>query len=215
MRSRIGYMAVLLATMSSIAGAQIGRRAPQPTGPGYWVGLSYGFVDGTTVDDGATNTVWRFGYTSQIRATFEKTVQRGITIGASAGFATAPLNYVNSDFSSPCGGLSCSARADITQWLAFLHAGSGLGFHGEYNFEAGITQFSHFRDRQSGVALPPSSSTNDFTFGFGGGFAYGFSTISEAYIAEELQFVFHPQGNNTQENAPRFPTFRAGFRIGF
>lgn len=206
---------VLLATVSSVAGAQMRRRAQQSAEPGYWVGLSYGYLDGTTIGDGATKTVWDFGYTSQIRASLEKTIQRGVTIGASAGFATAPLVYTNADLTSPCGGEACSARADVTQWLAFLHAGGGVGFHGEYNVEAGITQFSHFRDRASGATLPPTSATNDFTFGFGGGFGYAFSSMSEAFVGEQFQFVMHPQGDNPQSHAPRFLTFRVGFRVGF
>lgn len=217
MRKRIGYAAlVLLAIASTAADGQIGRRGRQSEEPGYWVGLSYGYFDGTTIGDGATNTVWEFGYTSQIRATLEKTLQRGVTVGASAGFATPPLVYLNSDLTSPCGGDSCSARADVTQWLAFLRAGgSGVGFHGEYNVEAGVTQFSNFRDRASGEALPPTTAANDFTFGFGGGFAYGFSPMAEAYVGEQLQFVLHPQGDNPQTHAPRFTTFRVGFRMGF
>ena len=217
MRRRIGYSTlVLLATLSGAAGAQVGRRAPQTAGPAYWVGLSYGFVDGTTIGDGPTKTVWDFGYTTQIRATFEKTIQRGVAIGASAGFSTAPLRYTNADFTSPCGGASCTARADVTQWLAFLHAGgANLGFHGEYNLEAGVTQFSHFRDRASGVTLPPTSTSSDFTFGFGGGLGYRFSQIVDAYVGEEFQFVLHPQGDTPETNAPRFTSFRAGFRMGF
>lgn len=216
MRKRIGYSTlVLLASLSSSVGAQIGRRAPQSAEPGYWVGLSYGYLDGTTIGDNATKTVWDFGYTSQIRATFEKTIQRGVTVGASAGFATAPLVYTNADFTSPCGGTACSARADITQWLGFLHGGGGPAFHGEYNVEAGVTQFSHFRDHASGAALPPAKATNDFTFGFGGGFGYTFTPITEGYISEQFQFVVHPQGDNPQNSAPRFLTFRVGFRMGF
>lgn len=216
MRKRIGYsIPLLLATVSTVAGAQMRRRADQGTEPGYWVGLSYGYLDGTTIGDGATHTVWDFGYTSQIRATLEKTIQRGVTVGASGGFATAPLVYTNADLTSPCGGESCSARADVTQWLGFLHAGGGTGFHGDYNVEAGITQFSHFRDRASGAALPPSSATSDFTFGFGGGFGYRFSQTSEGYVGEQFQFIMHPQGDNPQSHAPRFLTFRVGFRMGF
>lgn len=217
MRRRIGYTAlVLLATVSGTAAAQIGRRGQQSVGPDYWVGLSYGFVDGTTIADGATQTVWDFSYTSQLRATFEKVLQRSVSAGVSAGFSNPSLRYTNSDFTSPCGGVACSARADVTQWLGFLHVGgTGVGFHGEYNIEAGVTQFSHFRDVTSGVALPPSTTSNDFTFGFGGGLGYTFSPIVNTYVGEEFQYVLHPHGDIQQTNAPRLTTFRVGFRMGF
>ena len=217
MRQRIGYTAlVLLTTVSSLAGAQIGRRRQQSAGSDYWVGLSYGYVDGTTIADGPTRTVWDFSYTSQIRATFEKMIQGNVSVGASAGFSTPSLQYTNADLSSPCGGAACTARADVTQWLGFLHVGSnGIGFHGDYNVEAGVTQFSHFRDDASGVALPPATTSNDFTFGFGGGLGYAFSPIVDAYVAEEFQYVLHPHGDAQETHAPRLTTFRAGFRMGF
>src|SRR5689334_25309502 len=93
--------------------------------PGYWVGLSYGYLDGTSMNDGATNSHWAFGYSSQIRATFEKTIQRGVSAGISAGFATAPMTYQG--FTSTYIG-GCSATADITQLLYVVHSGTGLGF---------------------------------------------------------------------------------------
>ena len=69
--------------------AQFPRSRNGYTGPQYWVGLSYGFVDATTIFDGNTGTEWRFGYAPQIRATFAKTLQRGITAGISAGYCHA------------------------------------------------------------------------------------------------------------------------------
>lgn len=215
MRQRIAVSTlVAVATMSSVAGAQIGRRATRSADPGYWVGLSYGYVDGTNISDDATSSVWRFGYTSQIRATLEKTIQSGVAIGASAGFATAPLDYYGSSSGTVCT-TRCAAKADVTQWLATLRAGGSSGFHGMYSVEAGVTQFSHFRERATGAALPPSGSTSDFTFGFGGGFGYNFSPITEAYVGEQFQFVLHRQGDNASQSAPRMLTFRVGFRMGF
>jgi hypothetical protein len=163
------------------------------------------------MNDGATNSRWAFGYSSQIRATLEKTIQRGVALGVSAGFATAPMTYQG--FSSSCLG-GCSATGDITQWLAFVHAGSGLGFHGMYNLEAGITQFGNFRDRATGADLS-SGSSNDFTFGFGGGLGYGFAPNMDMYVGEQWDIILHSQGDETNADAPRQLTFRIGFRVGF
>jgi hypothetical protein len=109
----------------------------------------------------------------------------------------------------------CTAKADVTQWLAFLHYGSGLGFHGVYNLEAGITQFGNFREASTGDALPGGSSSNDFSFGLGGGAGYGFTPTMDGYVAENFDLVLHPQGANVTGDAPRFFTFRIGFRAGF
>jgi hypothetical protein len=180
------------------------------------VGLSYGYVSGLTISDNASATTWVFGYTSQLRASLEKTVQRGMTIGASAGFATAPLTYMTNSISSACAG-SCAANANITQYMAFLRGGGGIGFHGVYSLEAGATEFSKFRMRDGDASLAPADAKYDFSFGFGGGFGFGFSQSSEVYVGEQWDLVLHPQGNGAgaTNNAPRIMTFRAGFRVGF
>jgi hypothetical protein len=193
--------------------AQVGRsRVVYADQPSYWVGLSSGFLDGTTITDGETGATWQFGYTSQIRATFEKNLQRGFSAGVSAAFANAPLNY--SGGTSECFG-TCQATADVTQYMAFVHGGGGTGFHGIYNLEAGFTEFSNFRENSTNVQLPPNDPKYDFSFGFGGGLGYGFSPTMEAYAGEMFDFVLHPQGTAINASAPRVLTFRVGMRVGF
>jgi hypothetical protein len=195
---------------------QIGRRGRQQSepDPDYWVGLSVGYVDGVTIDDGDTGATWRFGYTAQIRATLEKTLQRGVTAGVSAGFSDAPLTYV-SGFLDPhtnCVG-ECAARANITQLMAYVHGGGSRGFHLVYDLEGGATEFSDFRINSTQDPLPPSNKY-DFTFGLGGGLGYGFSQISDVYVSEMTDLVLHPS-NGASTTAPRLFHFRAGFRVGF
>lgn len=197
--------------------AQIGRRQTvYAAEPGYWVGLSYGYVSGTTIADGTTSAIWQFGYTSQLRASFEKTVSSGMTLGVSAGFSTAPLTYIPSAASVACPG-SCQANADVSQYMAFFRGGGGPGLHVLYEIEAGMTEFSKFRTRDSDADLPPNGGKYDFSFGFGGGAGYGFTPTSEVFITQQWDLVLHPQGNvgGTNTNAPRLSTFRGGFRIGF
>jgi hypothetical protein len=209
----------MLIAFAATSQAQIGRQRPTyPTEPGYWVGLSIGYLEGVSTTDEATGATWRFGYTSQLRATLEKTVSRGTTIGVTAGYATAPLTYQSgSVFDGVCPG-SCLARADITQYLAFVRgsARTGTGFRGTYNAEGGVTQFSKFRERSADTPLPPSNGRYDLTFGFGGGFAYGMSSLSEIYIEQSYDFVFHRQSaSSTNQAVPRLLTFRGGLRLGF
>jgi hypothetical protein len=212
---RIAAVLLMLVTGRMPASAQIGR-ARQGFGvdPNYWVGLSYGYVSGTTISDQSTAATWEFGYTSQLQATIEKTVQRGWTIGASAGFATAPLTYVTNSFSSVCAG-TCAARADVAQYMAFVRGGGGVGFHGLYALEAGMTEFSKFRTTEDGASLAPTTAKYDLSFGLGAGLGYGFSPVTDAYIQESTDLVLHPQGNGAANSAPRMWTFRAGFRVGF
>jgi len=220
-RLLIALLAVL--GLTARADAQIGRRrADMASAPNYWVGLSYGYIDGTTIVDGNTGSEWQFGYSSQIRATLEKSLQSGFSAGISAGFTTAPLTYTSGNvFNAACG--SCRADADITQWMAFIHSGGGgglfgmrgTGLHGEFNLEGGFTSFSNFRVHDTGARLDPTNTKYDFTFGFGGGLGYSLSRTADIYVSEVADWVLHDQGTNVTTSAPRIYTFRLGGRVGF
>src|SRR4029079_17853117 len=119
LRRTLCSMLLFCAATPAVVHAQIGRRPSPPTEPGYWVGLSIGYVEGMTTTDDATGAIWRFGYTSQVRATVEKTLSQGMTLGVAAGYSNAPLTYSSTgQFTGACAG-SCLANADITQYLAF------------------------------------------------------------------------------------------------
>jgi hypothetical protein len=210
----------MLATTADVAQAQIGRRGGYrvPAGPGYWVGLSYGYQNGMTIHDGATDQVWQFGYTSQIRATLEKTLQPGVSLGVSASFSSAPLTFTtpNPTPASDACGFQCSATGDITQYMAFVHGGTGTnGFHGIYDLEGGVTELSNFRTKADDSRIGNTRAKYDFSFGLGGGVGYSVSRNAELYFTQIFDFVMHSQGDNTSSSAPRLSTFRAGARIGF
>ncbi|HVX39833.1 MAG TPA: hypothetical protein VHB25_09690 [Gemmatimonadaceae bacterium] len=213
---RLIVVAMLAAAAARPVRAQIGPmpRGPFTSQPQYWVGLSYGYLAGTTIVQDAE--IWDFAYTSQIRATLEKAVQRDFTIGVSAGFANASLN-ASVDHPVPAGvcATNCPETAEITQLLAFVNGGSGaIGFHALYNLEAGLTQFANFRDASTGTR--GSISATDFTFGLGGGIGYRISPLADAYVSEQGDFILDsPAPGTTQSNAPRQFTFRVGFRYGF
>ena len=183
--------------------------------PDYWVGLSYGIINGVTLTDGASGNVWEFGYAPQIRATVEKRVQRGITAGVSAAYASAPLTIGGAGFNAGCSN-ACAAKGDITQYLVFVRGGTSLGFHGTYNLDAGATSFSNFRDKNTSADLGPASTKYDFTFGFGGGLGYGLNRTTDIYVTEQTDLVLHSQGSGGNGGAaPRLYTFAAGVRVGF
>jgi hypothetical protein len=216
---RIAFVAVFVAGATG-AGAQISRGRPGAfsAGPSYWVGLSYGYMDGLTLNDGHSNSTWAFRYTSQLRATLEKSMSGGFSLGASAGFSNPKLSYVGRTVGDPCGPgtAACQADAQVTQYMAFIRSGGGLGFHGLFQLEAGATQFARFRDRSTGNTLGSSDAKYDFTFGFGGGFGYGISPNTDFYISDQLDIVLHPQGDIPESSsAPRVTVFRVGARIGF
>jgi len=205
---------VLLVFAGTSALAQFPRARDTYSAPDYWVGLSFGLLDGATIYDGNTGGRWQIGYTSQIRATLEKTLQRGVTAGISAGYATAPLTYTPVTATGTCG-FECDAKADVTQYMAFIHGGAGVGFHFIYTLEGGVTQFGNFREKTDDSRLPPTDSKYDFSFGLGGGVGYGLSQTSDIYISAVEDYVLHSQGSNNSSSAPRLGSVRAGFRIGF
>ena len=222
-RSNTTRLSLALATMfagfiAPRADAQMGRPRPAASDPDYWVGLSLGYVEGITTTDDASGSTWQFGYTSQIRATFEKTLQRGTTVGIAAGFSNAPLTYTSGfAFGNGCG--QCQATANVTQYTIFINGG-GLGsyggFHGLYTLETGVTQFSNFQEKATGFALEPTSGSYDATFGLGGGVGYSLSPTADLYVGEMVDFVLHHQSSAVAaQSAPRFFTLRAGFRVGF
>lgn len=215
-RNVMALAIVGLVAAASTSSAQIGRRSG-PSQPGYWVGLSLGYVDGTSMSDDNTGAIWRFGYTSQITASFEKSLAAGSSIGISAGFSTAPLSYTaGNGLTSDCLG-SCDARADVTQLLAFFRGNTGgeVGLRFFYQAEGGVTEFGNFRDRSNDAKLPPSNASNDPTFGFGGGISYALTPIAELYVGQMWDIVLHHQASAESQTAPRMSTFRGGFRIGF
>ena len=114
---------VLIAATAAPLGAQIsrGRQGGFAAGPEYWVGLSYGYMDGLTLNDGHSNSIWQFRYTSQLRATLEKTISGGVSVGASAGFSNPRLSYIGRSVGDPCGA-TCQADAQVTQYMAFVRS---------------------------------------------------------------------------------------------
>ncbi|MEO7083994.1 MAG: hypothetical protein ABI442_16575 [Gemmatimonadaceae bacterium] len=200
--------------IASAAQAQFRRAAAEPN---YWVGLSVGYVDGMSMTDNPSNATWNFGSSTQIRATFEKKLDNGVTGGIAAGFATAPLTYTPTVFSPSLLTCSsgCQANADMTQYMVFIRGGGGIGFHAIYNLEGGITQFGNFREQGTNAKLAPTSAASDASFGFGGGFAYGVSAGSDIYAMETYEYILHKQLSSTTTSAPRANLLRAGIRFGF
>ena len=215
----------LVVAMAGVARAQYPRRGGAADQPDWWVGVSYGFMQPGTVNDGGNSgTVWDFGYTSVTSAELAKSINGG-SVGVLMNFATAPLTYVGSA-SSVTGSCAtqCTAHADITQILLELRLGSGRsglfsalglgGLHSVYGLDVGATQYANFRDSVS-TPLPPKSSSWDPTFGFHFGLGWRFSRELDSYAVEEYARVIHSQGSQVESSPPTIYTTRFGLRVGF
>lgn len=208
--------ALLLVSRATLADAQIGRgrRGQEGTAaPDYWVGLSYGLYELGTYTDGPTNTQWGFGYTTQLAASFEKTLSAGAALGIEAGFASPRLDYTPAG--SFCATTNCVAKASVTQYLATARVGAGVyGIRSSLIIKAGATQFSDFRDETTGDRLPGGGKW-DPTFGTGYDFGLALSPKTDVYFETALLFVFHDQGTTVSATPPINYTLKLGLRQGF
>src|SRR5262249_7671591 len=131
----------------------------------YSVGLSYGLFELGTYTDGRSNTTWDFGWTTSIAATLEKTLGTAAAVGLEAAFATPRLNYNPVGAFGTCT-LGCTAKADVTQFLATGRLGGGfLGVRSSFVLKAGATQFGNFRDVTTDTKLSGMGGGWDPTFG--------------------------------------------------
>lgn len=181
----------------------------------YWVGLSWGLYELGTYTDGRTNTEWHFGYTTQLSATLEKTLSAGAAIGVEAGFASPRLDYVPTGSFFTCSTSTCTAKADVTQYLATARVAAGAyGLRSSFTIKAGATQFANFRDEATSVKLPGGGHW-DPTFGTGYGFGLALSPKTDVYFETALLFVFHDQGTTVSATPPINYTLKLGLRQGF
>ena len=140
-----------------------------------------------------------------------------MTLGVAAGYSNAPLTYSSlGQFNGACAG-SCLANADITQYLAFVRGGAGGGVTGlSRNIQCrgrrdAVLEVSRSLDR---LALPPANGSYDLTFGFGAGFGYRMSRLSELYVDQSYDFVLHKQSASvTNQEVPRLLIFRGGVSL--
>ncbi|HKO15753.1 MAG TPA: hypothetical protein VJU87_05915 [Gemmatimonadaceae bacterium] len=218
---RLAAAAGCLALVASIAapgaGAQIIRPPARPPEPSAWVAFSVGLLQPLTVDDGSTQSTWRFGNSVQYRVALEKPIQNQSSIGLTATLARAPLSY--EPFAG--GGLpacpgTCDADANITQLFGTFHAGgSAIGLHQVIELSLGATLYSDFRTR-SGDRLPPASSDADLSLQIGYGFGYTLSPLLQIELVQDLGLGVHQRtGLSGGSNAvARLYTTRIGLRYG-
>lgn len=209
---QLGARLVLLALLGPLAtraGAQI-IRAGSALDPQFWASAGLGIMQTQTIEDYATRSSWDFGTVTQWRATLERGLRNGGSIGVAGTWARPALAYEGGG----CAG-ACDAEATYFQVLALFRTGGREGFHQVIELHAGVTGFSDFRTDDD-TKLPPLGTVLDPTFAVGYGFAYGFSRRTQVMLVQDVGAVLHrrddaPAGANTLR---QFQTTRIGFRVG-
>lgn len=209
--------ALALAALSWPGGARAGAQVVERQAafvPQWWTSIGVGTFQSQPVDDGSTSSSWDFGNTVQWRASLERSLDRGSTLGVAATFASVPLTY-SSNGILPTSCASCDASANITQVMAAFHAGgANRGFHQVIEIALGATIYSGFHARGDGQKLAPSSDA-DPAFALGYGFGYGISEFTQVEVVEDLAASLHqrtglPASANT---TIRSYTTRLGVRV--
>ena len=210
---------VLLATVSSTAGAQVRKRAPIPAEPATWVTLSAGLFNGNTVDDGATGSEWRLGQATnpEIRLAAERSLQgqSGISIGVAGTYTHAPFTYVGGGGSSSC--TQCAAHLDLVSLGVSFHAGGGIGLHQVLEASAGALQYRNFKRDSDSSPLAPVGGNIDPYFTFGYGFGYTINPTTQVSVVQDFGLALHERTGLTSEqsNSLRLRTIRLNLRYGF
>lgn len=208
MRIRPAVVVLALAITAASASGQIIR--PGATFQSQtWASVGVGVLQTQNVEDWATTTEWDFGTVVQWRASLERTLRNGGSIGLAGALARPSLAYDGT------GCAPCEARANLFQILAAFRVGGGSGFHQVIELHAGVTGFSNFRRDADDEQLAPNETVLDPTFSIGYGFGYGLGQNSQIAVVQEYGAMLHrndraPSGANTLRtmSATRF-----GFRL--
>ncbi|HEU4997194.1 MAG TPA: hypothetical protein VFT29_20395 [Gemmatimonadaceae bacterium] len=210
---------VLLALAISLvvtdtAAAQIIRPPARSGQASAWTSLSIGWLQQQGLCDRNSNDCWDFGSGPQWRASLEMPMGfGGTTVGLVGTIAKMPLIYNGSALSTnSCAG--CDADATVSQVMANVRMGGGLGFHQVVDLSAGTTMFSNFRASNGGAKLGTGKMTQDFTFAVAYGFGYGMSPRTQFFFTQEFALLFLPRVAGSNSNTAQQATLRLGARYG-
>ncbi|MGH7662723.1 MAG: hypothetical protein ACRENI_00255 [Gemmatimonadaceae bacterium] len=213
---RIVLTVILVAAVAGPAGlarAQV-LEVPRSTEPAFWGSLGAGLYEVHDVEDGRTQSVWRFGDGLQFRATGDITIRNGTTIGALVGYARLPLVYSGAATGAgSCAG--CDAHADVWSAMLLFHLGGNDGFHQVIDVAAGVTRYANFEADASGEQLTPEGDT-DLALSIGYGFGYALTPRFAVELVQDFAITLH-QDEGLRGDAGRVGqqrTTRLGVRYG-
>ena len=201
---------VLFMLMGAVeASAQIVRPRFQLSQPTMWVSGSAALQNAFSVQDGATNSVWRFGSAYPLGVAVEKALTGGVTAGIRGSTARVPMSYEG-------GSVIYTADARVSQLMGTVRLSSGSSFHSVFELSAGVTHFSEFRERNDGFALAPMSGDTDFSFSFGYGFGYSFNPRFAIDVVQDQTTAIHQKDGlaPSDDSSNRFGVTRLIARIG-
>jgi hypothetical protein len=217
-------MFFLLALATHQASAQ--RRRPSAVRygePGYWFSAGAGLFSGPGVNDGKTASTWDFGNSmnAQYRASLEKTVGSGSTIGVAGTFAHVPFVYYSGGVITPAGTggtqcAQCNAHLDMSTLMGVFRAGAGIGFHQVIELSGGAVFYRNLKEDAGGAKLAPSGGNTDPIFAIGYGLGYGFNNRTQFNFVPEYAIAIHERSglSNGVSNTNSTRSYRLSLRVG-
>ncbi len=222
--------AVLLGAASPLAAQLRGGGPPIRREPdfGWWLSGGANAVILNDIADGRSNTRWKFGADPlwQFRATLEKALDPGSSVGIAAGYGVVDvmLEPLVAGAARPSGAAGicasgCEAQTELYTLSGQFRSGGGQrGFHTIFVLAGGATGFRNFTLRSTGDSLPGLTKLQtDISGSLGGGFAYTLSAGTVVELIQDFGIGWHSKENlsDGQGRTYRSRTTRAGLRFHF
>jgi len=193
----------------------------------WWLSGGTGAVTITDIQDGATQSTWKFGSdpTWMWRGSIERSVvDEFTTFGVSASYGNASL--IVSPLSGATGGVAlpascsagCSAQSQVYSLMGQFRSGGGRGFHTLLEASAGVMGVRNLRTSDSAaVAIGAASGTRDLSGTLGPGFGFGFSPGFGIALVQDFGIGFHSKAflPSGVSRTWRVRTTRASVRLSF
>jgi len=229
---------IALTTIATPLPAQIrGGRAPASSAPStWWLSGGAGASVITDVNDGATQSTWRFGSDPRwtARGSIEKAIDDFTTIGVAASYGKVDVTisrFVLSQAPVPTSGATtapsplpascvagCAAQTQLWTLMGQFRSGGGSGFHTLFEANGGVTGFRNMRTKDSvSVAIGKPGGAIDLTGTLGAGFGYPITRGMVIALVQDFGIGFHtktdlPSGTG---RSWRVRTTRASLRFRF
>lgn len=187
--------------------------------PSTWVSAGIGLLTGDGVNDGATQSTWDFGNSTnfQYRASLEKAIGSGSSFGLVGTYVRVPFVYSSTALTSPCGPATCEAHLDMMTLSASFHIGGGRGLHQVVEGNGGVAWYTNLTRDSDGAALPPTDGNLDPIFSLGWGLGYGFNENTQLNLVQDYGIALHEKRGlaNGVSNTNTVRTLRFSMRFGF
>jgi hypothetical protein len=229
---------LIAAILAAPLSAQIrGGRSSSASAPStWWLSGGAGASVLTDVNDGATQSTWRFGSDPRwtARGSIEKALDDFTTLGVSASYGKvdvtiAPFavavpattatttNEASTPLPTSCVA-GCIAQTQLWTLMGQFRSGGGSGFHTLFEASGGVTGFRNTRTKDSlSVAIGKPSGAIDLTGTLGAGFGYPITQSLVIALVQDFGIGFHSKADlpSGMGRSWRVRTTRASLRIRF